>query len=370
MQKIITIPNIYRKRMRYIWIICLLLCTACNSETDFSASEPNPAFISWNIRSGALEGTRALMDDESLRTACTPHYSGNYESIGIWGQYSVESSGQQTIQTEFDAVPLTFAAKAIDTNPYNNWNYPGEARIWKPYAQYDFRACFPQALMTSLMTQMDATIFQGGPINTMVLQEDLLVAATHVDTESGSLDGPVPLDMKHIFSALRFKVSTADGFTTPDDESITSCWLQNQGSGTDLFSTSGYLVHSGNATPKIEWYTYESSVTPMYVWEHSGVPLVDEGVLYTSNGNRVGKEYTANDGWLLVVPQQVKAGTLHFCFTMSTTGTSVFSVAIPPITYEPGGRYTYVLEISGANVTLDLTIAEWNRLNSTHDIIL
>lgn len=328
------------------------------------------SMISLGISSETLTDTRALVNDDILRTSCTPDNNGDYESIGIWGQYTTEDSGQQVPFTEFNGVPLVYATKATDSNPYNNWNYPGDGRIWQYNAQYDFRACFPQTLMTSLMTQMDATIIQGGPINTSVIQEDLLVAATRISTMDGIPNDPVKLNMKHVFSALRFKVRTAEGYTTPDHESITSCWLQNQGNGTDLFSTSGYLVHSGNIAPEIRWYTYESSSVPMYMWEHSGVSFTNETALYTANGNRTGKEYTKNDGWLLVVPQQVKAETLQFCFTMSSTGNTIFKVNIPAITYKPATRYTYILEISGASVSLNLTIAEWNKLDSTHDIVM
>ena len=351
----------------YVYI-CLVCCISCNK--DIGALQSEASIISLGISSQILTDTRTLVNDDILRTICTPDNNGNHESIGVWGQYTIENLGQQTSFTEFDGEPLDYAIKATDPNPYNNWNYPGEGRVWQYNAQYDFRACFPQALMTNLMTQMDATIIQGGPINTSVLQEDLLVAATRINTTDGAPDGPVNLDMKHIFSALRFKVRTADGYTTPNNESITSCWLQNQGNGADLFATSGYLVHSGNVAPEIKWYTYESSSVPMYMWEHSGVSFTVESLLYASNGNRTGKEYTQNDGWLLVIPQQVKAETLQFCFTMSSTGNTIFRVNIPAITYKPATRYTYVLEISGANVNLDLTIAEWNKIDSTHDIVM
>ena len=83
-----------------------------------------------------------------------------------------------------------------------------------------------------------------------------------------------------------------------------------------------------------------------------------------------GSEYTTNDGWLLVVPQKVKAETLRFYYTLKYTGEQIYSVNIPAITYEHGKKYTYMLEISGSDVEISLTIAPWNKMDSSYDINL
>ena len=362
-------------------LVCLCLlgmtlfmagCSVADSpQVTDAPTGPMPArTISWSIQQEGASATRALVDDDALRLTCTPNVYGDHERIGVWGQYSTTEDGQQRTYNVFNATPLTYAPKLEYTNPYNDWNYPGEARFWMTNSQYSFRACYPQALMTSLMTQMEATIIQGGPINTSVLQEDMLVAASYVDIQTEMPSGPVPLDMKHIFAALKFKVRPADGYTPSSGEGITSCWLQNKGTATNLFSPSGYLLHTGNENPEITWYTYESSSAPMYKWEHTGLSIAGENDLYTESGTVSGHEYTGNEGWILVVPQQVQGGTLQFCYTMNSAGSHVFSVDIPAIKYEHGKRYTYILEISGAGVDIKLTIADWNRLDSVHDIIM
>ena len=359
-----------------LYLLALTLPLVCCSDVKNSLvaeppTEPMPTrAINWSIQQGTRSNTRALVDDDVLRQACTHNVYGNYESIGVWGQYTTAEDGQARTYSVFNAEPLTYGAKAEFSNPYNDWNYLSETRLWVSNSQYDFRACYPQALMTSLMTQMEATIMQGGPINTSELQEDMLVAAAHVDIQTEMPSGPIPLNMEHIFAALRFKVRAANGYTPPSGEGITSCWLQNKGTATNLFSQSGYLVHTGNVNPEITWHTYESSSAPMYKWEHTGLPIATENILYTSNGGAAGQEYTQNDGWLLVVPQQVQGGTLQLCYTMNSAGSYVFSVDIPAIKYEYGKRYTYILEINGASVDLKLTIADWNRLDSVHDIII
>lgn len=346
----------------YILLTVLLTIAGCARETEMFP-EPTPAYkipIRWSIEQGE---TRALVNNNLLQESCTPAEDGSNESIGIWGDFTTGSSGEEVSVKEFVATPLTYI-----TGTFNSWEYPGEARYWESQAIYNFRACYPQKLMTTLMTQMDATMFQGGPINTMAMQDDILVAATQVDTRTARLSEPVRLNMQHIFAAIMFKVKACDGFVPPADEGVTSCWLQNSSSETNLFSPAGYLVHSGNALPEIKWHPYESSQAPMYVWKHQGVSFSLENTLYTQNGGMQGEEFTHNDGWLLVVPQTVKAGTLNFCYTLNKAGYQVFSVNIPQITYEPGKKYTYVLEIRGSKVELKLTIKPWNHLESSYDI--
>ena len=365
------IPQVRNTIRKVIFLSVLpVLLQACSEGAETPVPQPEGPAIRWSVCSDEAQVTRALVSDDVLRTSCTPDAHGNSESIGVWGQYAIDEGGQTNVYPEFVATPLTYAPKQVDSNPYNEWNYPGEARMWQIGGRYDFRACYPQALMSSLMTQMDATIIQGGPVNTSVIQTDLLVAAAHVDTRTDVLSGPVPLNMQHVFSALRFKVRAEEGYTPPSGDGVTSCWLQNIGEGTNQFSPSGYLVHSGNKEPEITWYTYESVSTPMYKWENNGVSFKTEGILYTSNGTQTGKEYTGNEGWLLVVPQTIASGTLQVCYTLKSSPGQVFRVNIPAITYVHGMRYTYVLVISGAGVELKLSIAKWNQLDSVYDIVL
>ena len=365
---------------KFSYILGLLISTClfvgCAREAETLLPEPLPASknpIQWSIEAPTATSqfapSRALMTNALMQQACTPRQDGTSESIGVWGQYTSATSSTPGVVVEFNATPLTYAQKDVDTNPHNNWNYPGDVKYWESRAVYDFRACFPQKLMTDLMTEMNANMFQGA-INTSVLQTDILVAATQVNTATSDLAVPVRLNLQHIFAALKFNVKAVYGFTPSTGEAVTSCWLQNQSSDVNLFSPSGYVVHSGNANPEIKWYPYESSAVPMYEWKHEGVSFTTENTLYTPNKGMRGSEYTNNDGWLLVVPQQVKAHTLRFCYTLKNAGSEVFSVEIPAIVYEPGKKYTYVLEIRGSEADLILDIAPWNHLDASYDVVM
>ena len=79
-----------------------------NSQVTDNPTGPMPArAISWSIQQKGASATRALIDDEALRLACTPNVYGNHERIGVWGQYSTAEDGQQRTYSVFNATPLT-----------------------------------------------------------------------------------------------------------------------------------------------------------------------------------------------------------------------------------------------------------------------
>lgn len=351
------------KKHSFIFILSAMVgllgsCSGSGEDTPPAPPAPEKLPISWQVQPQEVVQSKALIDDDdALREACTP--TGG-QSIGVWGSYEIDEYGQTFTHVEFDGISLTYAKKDDGSNPHNDWNYPGENKYWEPGGRYTFRACYPQELMEEQMTEMNSGIIQG-PLNTAVLQEDIMVATAYVNTLMANLAEPVPLDLIHVFSALKFKVKAADGYDPSAGERVTSCWLQNQSADADLFTTSGYLVFSGSQSAvTLQWYKYDATSEPMYLWENeTGLPFTEEATLYGDN---------KNDGWVLVVPQEVKENTLHLCYTLKNAGDEVFSVPIPPVTYQNGKQYTYVLTISGASAEVTLTIADWNELDSSHDI--
>ena len=187
------------KNFSYIFLLLIAISTiaGCAEET-IESLQPTPAYkkmISWSVVSNNTQpGGRALMNNTLLQEACTPTIGG--ESIGIWGDFTVRQDNEYVTFKEFNATQLVYAAKAEDSNPTSDWNYLGKARYWENAATYNFRACYPQELMTNLMTEIGATILQGGPINTSTIQEDILVAATQVNTLTANLSKPVELNME------------------------------------------------------------------------------------------------------------------------------------------------------------------------------
>lgn len=363
-------------RFGHIILMSVSMCWLSSCSGSVEEIPPTPSTeeklpINWQVQPQKTIESKALIgNNEALQNACTPSIG---KSIGVWGTYEIKQGGQTYTHVEFDATPLVYATKTEDTtNPHNDWNYPGENKYWEPGGKYTFRACFPQDVMQEQMTEINADIIQG-PLNTATLQEDLMVATTYVNTLTDDLSKPVPLDLIHIFSALQFKVKAADGYTPPANEGITACWLQNQSNDKDLLTTSGYVVFSGSlGAITLQWTEYDASSAPMYHWEYAdGLSFASEAMLYCQNdAGAIGNKYTKHDGWILVIPQEVKENTLHFCYTLKSTGNKVFSVPLPAITYQYGKQYTYVLVLSGASAEVALTVKDWNKLDSSYDINL
>ena len=131
----------------YILLTALFIIAGCAQETDFPVPGPLPASrypISWNVKQVQ---TRALVNDNSLRESCKVKADGTNETIGIWGQYTMNQNGQNQTKQEFTATKLFYGKEENENNTLDHWYYTGEIRYWQTPAVYDFRACYPQKLM-------------------------------------------------------------------------------------------------------------------------------------------------------------------------------------------------------------------------------
>ena len=361
--------------LNIVWFsaMCLVGCSGSGEEVLPTPSDPEKLPILWHVQSpDAVESKALINNNEALQQACNPDVGG--ESIGIWGVYKAEAY----TFLEFDAVPLTYAVKTTGQtlNPSHMWNYPGDNKLWEPGAQYTFRACFPMALMQDIMSEINPDIIQG-MVTTTTMQTDLLAASAFVQATVENITKPVQLEMKHLLSGLKFGVRAKSGYTPNNAEKVNSCWLENKDDDGTLFSTSGYLVYSGVVDSEtIQWTKSGSSSNKMYYWKHKdgiSIPLSSESPasLYVNDSEDTtpGDVYCNNEHWVLVIPQK-NDGSLYFGYTLSNAPGLEFRVPIPSITYEPGKLYNYVLEISGADAKITLTIADWNQLDSSFNIVL
>lgn len=381
------------KKLQYIGL-CLLLVTVVGCGEDAASlttpTETTDVPIKWRMRPvNGMQNSRALVEDagtktaeELLQEACAP---GMSERIIIWGDYSYKTSTQEGF---FDGVNLAYYGISADEDSPTGWDYDGEDRFWKLGGKYKFRAYYPKNGV-NIVSSSNATTF-AFEWNSIQSQTDLLVAYKEIDTQNWNLNDPVPLDMRHALSALKFNFRFVDGYYTEDR--LTGFWLEN--SEEDDFSCVGILAYGGkNVDPEtMTWtgaYAYEPGVE-MYKWTYdTGVPIkseaganadeaaTDDDVItmataYTG-GTTTGDKYSTNDGWLLVIPQEL-SGNLCLCFTTEKGGVdNVYRAKIPADTgtdgsYKPGYKYNYTVQISKTNLILTLSIAAWNKLDSSYDI--
>lgn len=382
------------------WVVlCMVACNGNDAEPLPDTPPLSNIPIRWDVESveGMKGNTRGLIENATgLEAAC----STGGQSIGIWADYTINIGGtEQTSKNVFGNTKLSFFDKA-DGNPHSHWNYEGTDLYWAIGGEYTFRAYYPQSLNSAVVSSSDADLFMID-YNCETMQQDLMVAYNTVDTKSYKLSDPVPLRFIHTLSALRFRFQFS--YDYDDTDQLTSCWLVNDAA--NALHTVGLMVYGDtdptddvggkpNTPQALDWrLTYAPGVgVPFYEWAHgSGLPFKkdnlsyadesEKAVAYTDAANSsTGAGYATNDGWLLIPPQS-STGNVRLYFTTGRSGSVAYSVQLPQVTgtdaaganasgtlFIPSYRYTYTITISRTDLKLTLSIAPWNRLNSSYDI--
>lgn len=364
-------------------VMISLLLSSCDN--NFVPSD-NINYITWNVVSGDMQSTRAIIEnDEQLQNAC----SGGNRAIGIWSAYELDGEVKQNVLGNDDGDVALIYQKDTEWDNYKWWSYGEKAALWVIGAKYTFNAYYPMHVVNEISTSDVSTFVV--EYNTEHHQEDLMMAYSYVDTDLPTFKQgqPVTLNMLHTLSALRFRFSfmDSDGTTYEDDDALTGFWLENTSIGRGLATTGIIAFGTINADgtvdgESIHWYpeyipepSTSAKQRQIYPWtDASGIDFVSTitsrtiATAYSTNSD--GKQkYADNSGYILVIPQQID-GTVDMCFMLESTGDLVHHVQLPTTTYEPGKRYTYDIRFGRTNVTLDLSIADWNELKSSQDIPL
>lgn len=356
-------------------LICIALVLGSCSKTviqtsgDVATGKGPDNLIGWNVSADdRLDAvglrTRALVNDYiSLRDACTRSEYQEAEKIGLLGKYTLNGVSKVV----FDDVDLWWWEKD-GGNPYydylgnnNCWNYAGENVYWTYDATYHFKAYFPKSKVELQPGSGADKIL--AVYDTQVSQYDLMVAQRTLDSQS---ENPINLFMQHALAALKFDFQFVDDHVS---DNLLMCWMENHDE--NGFYTSCTL----NYAEDIVWphSTATPVGTPFYYWEPAapvqitGKAPVDAYSASAAVGK--GREFTGNDGWILIIPQSSAVeGGLKLCFRTSTGGNVVYSVDLPGYDYKPGYRYNYHIKISSTEIKVGLTVAQWNERKSSYEI--
>lgn len=388
----------YRIFIQAIFILPILVaCTA--NDISVPDVEPKPdqedMCIRWNVIPEGMDNGRAMVEDyDALKIACMS--GGGGQSIGIWSAYELDGVETRNVLGNPDGdVSLVYYEnvptneEGVEMDNWQGWLYGDSAVHWTPYAKYTFNAYFPMTVIDEISTSDVSTFVVD--YNTEHYQEDLMMAYSYVDTKAGSFDSkaPVELNMLHVLSAVRFRFMfmNNDNTTYNDTDKITACWLENsmidQGLATTAVLAFGTRNEDGTMDGEhIHWYSEDYPVPStashprhFYAWEDKdGVSFASTttsctpGVAHSTNQD--GKQrFGQNDGWILIVPQQMD-GTTLLGFKLATTGELEHRINLPAATFEPGKRYTYDIRFGRTEVDVKLSIAPWNELKSSQNIPL
>lgn len=362
-----------------------------------------------------MNSTKTMIGDiAGLQAVCTPSSLSPFtlaESVGIWADFDYLGS---TTKNLLSNVELAYYPKASGNSDGWNYNYGTDEEYWQLGGVYRFRAYYPQQLLRSadmIMETSSATTFVVD-YNTLTAQEDLLVSYMEVDTKTWpDLSKPVQMEMHHALSALQFRVQFKYTETDKyyDDDCLTSCWMANtMDDGFGSVGIFGYGALDDGGNYDAEKMVWKKSFSPFkddkfFKWEYTGgtdaglkfwnedIAGVDydpdrevhQAVAYSVAPTGSGALYSENGGWIFVMPQESK-GLVQFCFTTREGGEdNVYRVTLPLKTgtsasgpdpdgtfWIPGYRYTYTISITKTNLDVMVTIAPWNKYDSSFDIPL
>lgn len=386
--KIYMKSNFLSKHKLYnIGILLLVAMSSCiSNEKDEPTQADKSGYITCDVVSYGMNKGRALIENDTiLQEAC----STGGKSIGIWSAYELEGNVvNNVLGNDAGDVNLEYRVNTEWDN-YNWWTYGVTAAKWVYGAKYTFNAYYPSYVVNEISSSDISTFVV--EYNTEHYQEDLMMAYSYVDTNDSTFFSgyPVQLNMLHTLSALRFRFSfiNGDGTLYEESDALTALWLENTVSGRGI-ATTGVLAfgttHDNGETDgeHIHWYgedhpepSTSSSLRKIYEWNDAkGVNFSSTttnrniAVAYSTDSD--GKQrFAKNNGWVLTIPQTTD-GTSQICFCLKSTGDLVHRITLPSTTFEAGMRYTYDIRLGQTTVSLLLTIAEWNELNSTQDIPL
>ena len=334
-------------KARHITILetlLLLLCLTACTGNDVPASEPLPDEdampICWNvIPEGRLDGRALIEDNADLKAVCTPG-SGDM-AIGIWSAYRLDGdSVKHVLGNPNGDASLTYTSNASADNG-GVWTYGEKYAFWKDKAVYYFNAYFPKAGgLTSVAN--DSTSLKGS-FDTKTTQTDLMVTRVKVDTNDADFQGsPVVLPMEHALATLKFIFVVEGGNDTKRLKS---------------FSIANWTVGT----------TSDSGRT--YEWaDDDGIPFTTTtGAVPYTTGNGI---YQTHGGHLFIIPQLCESAPTFNCTIdmNSIDDISYENISLGTTQFEPGKNYIYTVEVKDNTLNLNLSIKDWNELDTSYNI--
>lgn len=287
-------------------------------------------------------------DTESMKvkSAITEDMAFDGSKIKIFGTYTQSGNDYQVFYNTPEI--LTYSEGA--------WNYEHKQR-WRRNSSYVFKAVYPieaephtssNGELVSLDYRIDSDDY------------DLLVASASRNPYSDAAGtGIVPLSFKHALSGIRFKIKFKNTIPAGTTDKITSLYITGvHSAGTMVFGK------SDNGADSLRWITQQIIPDEKY---YSWTGETQFGV--EGEENAISYVLSDSKNVFFAIPQSPSEAQVHF--TLERSGNTVYSAPLnigENFSWEPGKIYTYVLGINWGNITVDISIEEWEKLTSNIDI--
>ena len=339
-----------------VFLLCWVGCTSENGETLPDETESDLP-ICLDVASEKMQNGRSLIENSTaLQTAC----STGGQAIGIWSAHEKEGKlTQHVLANATGDVALVFDT---DGGSPNSWTY-GELAFWRWEAKYYFNAYFPKEGGMTITSNTPTSM--KGTYNTLTTQQDLMVCRASVDTGSENFRGsPIPLDMKHALSSLKFTFRLEEGARIA--RKIQSLSFDN------TLAVSGTLEYQTGAIAISNWAELAYSSGAVYAWSNEGMSCTADNIAtaYTTPEGTItteGSFYCNNDGHLLIIPQTCSEAP---SITIVTDTKRFENVSLGNTQFEPGKLYVYNIVFNDVTLDISLSIKDWNSYQSSHVIPL
>lgn len=350
--------SIYRTPWGALFFLLLSLVACKGNDVPTPEQENEDMPIRWNVIPEGMQDGRALIEDNTdLQSACT---SGSGDmAIGIWSAYRLNGDSVKNVLGMDQDVSLIYSSSSSGNNS-GGWVYGDKFAFWKDKAVYYFNAYFPQAGgLTSIAN--DSTSLRGA-YDTKTTQTDLMVSRVKVDTGSDDFQGsPVILPMQHALATLKFVFLVGEG---NDTNLLKSFSLDN------TLKTVGNLNYNTDALSIANWTVGTTSDSGrIYEWtDDDGIPFTSTtGAVPYTTGNGI---YQTHGGHLFIIPQLCEsAPTFNCTIDMNVPYDVPFTnISLGTTQFEPGKNYIYTIKVKENVLNLNLSIKDWNELDTSYNI--
>lgn len=341
-------------------VAAVLLSSACGKTIGTEPSEEGGDWISFTSHSPK---TRTGAGDTQTDTDTKLQK----EPFGIYGFKSLDGISNLTnVFISSDAQEVGWGVSGgTATSPTYGWTYTPK-RKWENSMHYSFRAYWPYR--AEVNPASNATRI-GIEYKSTTMNYDLLVAyATRYPLDEGI--APVTMQFHHALAGLKFyiKYYDKDDSTKGMKDFVTRFYLKG------LYSV-GYLVYgvreSGDDAEKIQWVFSENTFdgnNELFDW--SGKAEFSRGQAATDTDKTA--QVFDNDNLVFVIPQTLSsaAGATTANFYAENSGDALHTVKLPETELLPGKIYTFTFVVHSSYVTVNVSIKDWEVLQSNVDINL
>lgn len=359
-----------KKFTTYAFVLALLALAACNTPKVETPQPEGEAVLSFEAPTEAVPLSESGRAGAGSTTIAASNIQ-NYE-IALFGRYETGDNiflnhpeVLSYVASFRDAKGATHTDQWVygDTSKYNCGTDEEPRRPWHRLLDHEFRAFLPFNAdgndhvnglpPENIQAMSDATKLV---LNyyTQTNKFDLMVARTlRNPTKDAEGMNKVRLEFQHVLSALQFRIKHKIEST----DILTEAYI-------DGIAASGVLYYGvmmeGDSATNIHWTPSQPS-NNNYLWKGSKtIGRTDSSAAVAFDG----------DGVIFAIPQTIDEQQVSFVFKTQAGNTAIHRAYLPAITFEPGKKYVFTMELSGASANITVSIKEWTEVKSNQDIYI